>query len=149
MKTFMLTIFFSLLSFAAHAQTALTVNEPSLYGNFEMMKGEDGCKGGHSLCEYAKIEKVGNKAVLILDGDEKIELKQAKNVMVFSKDIEQDCDDPGCSNILSVSGVVYKKKIGKTWKTTVKATFTIDFPYPESDEDYQGEQKSTVHLIRK
>lgn len=123
-----------------------------LVGNYE---GNNSCTGGFDLCDQAtlKLDEAGK--ALIIFGDSyygsKVEVTEitAKNGRIlFSADIESDCDDPGCGNLISVRGVIYPKKVGRKYVPVLKGYVTTDFPYPDEDDSPVGFVEDTFVLSR-
>lgn len=96
---------------------------------------------------FSKIEVVqgdGGALAIELDGERYALTKTKSGAYLFdSGEISGECDNPGCSYLSGVSGVVYlKKDAGKTYPA-VKLTVREDHPHPEYDGDIEGETTST------
>lgn len=62
---------------------------------------------------------------------------------------EGDCDDPGCGNLISISGVVYPKKINGKWTPALKMNVVNDFPFPEEPGDPSGLVTTVLPSVRR
>lgn len=60
-----------------------------------------------------------------------------------------ECDDPGCTILRRIYGIVYFKTTSGTTKLTVKATFDQENPHPESSDDPEGLTKTVEYLTKK
>ena len=56
------------------------------------------------------------------------------------------CDDPGCGDLLKISGVVYPVRQGNDWGPQIKATYDAEFPFPDEKDAPNGDVRSTIHL---
>lgn len=112
--------------------------------------GDDGCAGGFTVCHRATVSREDGRTKVWL-GDEygfEADTVWSKNgVILFSAESpDTDCDDPGCGDIVHVSGVIYPVKAGETWAPQVKLTFQMEFWHPESEDDRYGELTEIVRL---
>jgi hypothetical protein len=92
-----------------------------------------------------KVKRSGSKLSIDIDG-QVYELNRTRSgsYVFTSGDLDGECDDPGCSYLTKMSGVVYLKKVGTRKVPYAKITMRRMYPYPESDGDLEGEQTETV-----
>ncbi len=85
------------------------------------------------------IAQKGNKLVIEVDlYGEKTEYDLSRTpsgAYVFTTgEIDGECDDPGCTYVSKIAGVVYMKDIAGKQKPVVKLTVTEANPYPEEED---------------
>ena len=56
------------------------------------------------------------------------------------------CDDPGCGNMLKITGVIYPVRAGSKWRPQLKARYQTQFAHPESGEDPDGDFHDVVRM---
>lgn len=124
-----------------------TVRTAAVLGEYA---SNDSCAGGFDVCDHAVLRRNGDKLEIALGSYEPIvaEVHASKGVLVFTTGELPfgDCDDPGCGNLVKISGVVYPVAQGSKWVPQVKATVIADFPFPEEEESPEGEVKSVVRM---
>jgi hypothetical protein len=166
---------FAALAVACAAPTADAVDDrsselrekPRYTRETEEVLGEytndESCTGGFDACERIVLRRAGDRLEVVIGNyaqyygkDLVVEAHPTPNgVLVFTTgelDNERpwgDCDDPGCGNIRKVSGVVYPVAEGDTWRPRVRATYTLEFLYPDEDDAPEGELRETRHLTKK
>jgi len=109
----------------------------------------ESCAGGFDVCDRIVVKKVDGKIQVELgwDGWLKTEAWVSRGVLLFSTgDMQGDCDDPGCGNLVKITGVIYPVREGDRWVPQVKATVTADFPYPEEPESPEGEVRTVIRM---
>jgi hypothetical protein len=119
----------------------------------------DYCPGGFDLCEDARIikEADGSWSIALGYADQfggplpKYPLVPADGVFVFSSGDSgvpgyDDCQDPGCGDVMKVSGVLYPKKVGDAWKPTLKVTIDLEFWHPDEDDAPHGEVRHVSYF---
>jgi hypothetical protein len=123
-----------------------------------MWSGSDHCPGGFDLCTDARIDREPDGSWSITLGpapfgsDLKIPLRSTNGVFVFSTgDAEgvpghDDCQDPGCGDVLKVSGVLYAKKVGTEWVPTLKVSLVLQFSHPDEEDAPEGEVRHTGYM---
>lgn len=110
------------------------------------------CTGGFDACSGAWLQIDGRKLIVTFgDGEFEADVWAKNGVLLFStKDAlsgnADRCDDPGCGNVLKITGVIYPVRSGSTWKPQLKATYQTQFAHPESDEDPNGEYREVVRM---
>ena len=91
----------------------------------------------------------GSKLAIDLDGTKYDLAKTRSGAYVFTSDeINGECDDPGCSFLSKVSGVVYLKKVGTKKVPSLKLTVKKQHPYPEYEGDIEGETSETLRFTK-
>lgn len=124
--------------------------------------GEDWCSGGFDACVDAEIraKEEGGYEIELGGGQYwdgyMADLHESNGVLLFSTGDRyddtgpdfDDCDDPGCGNVLKISGVIYPKKIDGQWVPTIKSYYTIDFPFPDEEEAPEGILKHRSYLFQ-
>ena len=115
---------------------------------------DESCPGGFAACDRIALEKDGDHVVVRFGdpGDRTYETRawSSRGVVLFSVDgLDPDCDDPGCGNLMHISGVIYPVKSGSRYVPQVKATFVADFPYPEDDDSPDGEVKTVIRMKKR
>lgn len=72
----------------------------------------------------------------------------ASGALVFTTgDLDGECDNPGCSILRKITGVLYPQRRGNEWLPTLKIRITQDYPYPEEAGAPEGEQTETEYLL--
>jgi hypothetical protein len=76
------------------------------------------------------------------------EARASRGVLVFTSGVmpSDECDAPGCGNLLKVSGVIYPVAENGKWVPQIKATYTIECPYPDDPEAPRGEVRTTQRM---
>lgn len=125
------------------------LRSPSFSGTYAASTSDD-----DQYLSEVKVEQRGSKLVLHLDAyGEKHDLELTKTrsgAYVFTTgELNGECDDPGCSYVTKLSGVVYLKKVGTKKVPTVKINVRSVYPYPEYDGDMEGEQTTTLRWGKK
>lgn len=138
------------VSALAEQRPAMKISDPKILGAYKLNSPEFGCQDeGRGICEKASISKKGAKLfVEFADGSYSIPLTQKNDVLTFSGDFQEECDNPGCGNVEKIFGIVYFKKLAGAWVGTIKVNTVVDFPYPESEEDPEGPTTSTAYLTK-
>jgi hypothetical protein len=112
----------------------------------------DTCSGGLDVCSSAALQLDGRRLILTFgDGEVDVRVFAKNGVLVFStgsslEDNRDSCDDPGCSNLLKISGVIFPVRQGSRFVPRLKAKYEAQFAHPESDEDPSGDITSTVTM---
>lgn len=121
--------------------------------------GGGDCPYGSELCEYARIDKEADGSWSISLGlseyyeSPKYKLKPVNGVFVFSSagaritDYD-DCQDPGCGDYQHISGVLYPKRAGDTWKPSLKVTYDIHFAHPDEEDAPSGDVRHKTYFVR-
>lgn len=144
----------ALVLFSVSAQAAqkpaMKISDPEVRGAYKLSSPQSGCEDeGRGICESASITKKGAKLyVEFADGSYSIPLAQKGDVLAFSGDFQEDCDNPGCGNVEKIFGVVYFKKFAGAWVRTIKVNTVVDFRHPESEGDPEGLVTSTAYLTK-
>lgn len=124
-----------------------------IYGGYEEV-GSSGCteyKTGLP-CIGAEVLKINGKAVLHLSTyDVSIPLNASNGRIIFKKEGSDfaQCDDPGCFDLLGVSGVIYPKKQGNKYIPAVKVYLYKEYPYPDEEDSPSGEVTETERFIKR
>jgi hypothetical protein len=96
-----------------------------------------------------EVKKVGAKLTIVIDGDSFPLSRTPSGAFVFtSGDIDGECDDPGCSFVSKLNGVVFLDKENAN-TPTAKITVRRMHPFPESEGDTEGETSSTARWTKK
>ena len=96
-----------------------------------------------------EVKRSGTKLTITIDGDT-YELNRTRSgAYVFTSGDLNDgvtpvCDDPGCSYLTKISGVVYLKKVGTRKVPYAKITMRREYPDPEYEGALEGEHTETV-----
>ena len=86
------------------------------------------------------IVRHGPKLAIVFDGLDVPLTKQAPGQYTFeSEDFHGDCDNPGCSFVVRVSGTVAREGEGAASRPVARVKVTEMFPHPESEGDPEGE----------
>lgn len=149
----LMAAFFVVSAQAAPAPKYTLAQFKDLVGNYV---GDNACTGGFDLCDQATLKLDESGKPMIIFGDSTYGSRiEVRNItaqggrILFSEELESNCDDPGCGNLLSVRGVIYPKKVGRKFVPVLKGYVTTDFPYPEDEESPSGEVEDTFTLNRK
>lgn len=139
----------ALFSFAALAAVPNYSKKPTLAtGEFEALE-DYGCKDGASVCESARIFMEAGKPVIEL-GDRKMPLmKTASGALVFKASFNDHCDNNGCADVDSVSGVVYPKKAGSKYVPVIKTNITLICGWGDEEACPHGESFDYVVRMRR
>jgi hypothetical protein len=71
------------------------------------------------------------------------------DVLVFSEGRDGSCDNPGCSYVSRVGGVVYMKDVDGRSVPAVKVILTRTYEHPEYEGDLEGEHDDEYHFERR
>ena len=111
------------------------------------------CQGGFDACGDAQVIRQGSRTIVKFgsDGEYTADAWSSRGVILFStkgryEDNSGHCDDPGCGDILRITGVIYPVKKGNTWVPRLKATFGLEFLHPDDAESPEGEINDVVHM---
>lgn len=149
-------IIFGFVSVNAQAQVPqYSLATTEVYGQYEQFTTSS-CTDEHSRpCVGATVKKVNGKAILKLtDFDAQIPLFETSNGrrrIVFNWENSQDgdCDDPGCWNLLGLSGVIYPKKQGNKYVPALKVFVKKLYPFPDEEGAPEGEVSETENYIKR
>lgn len=150
-------LFAVLIAFQAQAKSKApqySLSSKEIYGEYEQLT-TDFCTEvpGNGPCLGARVKAVGKNAVIeLVDYDATLSLYETKNGRVVFNWInkeDDDCDDPGCWNLLGLSGVIYAKKKGNQYVPALKVFVKKDFPYPGEEDDREGEVIETENFIKR
>lgn len=95
--------------------------------------------------ESISVKRSGTKLSITIDGDVYDLQRTRSGAYVFtSGDLDGECDDPGCSYLTKVHGVVYLKKVGTRKVPHAKITMRRTYPYPEYEGDLDGDITETI-----
>jgi hypothetical protein len=126
---------------ADSARPAMQLSDAKLIGDYKLSgKGTDA---------DVAVKRVGQKLKVTVSDVYALELTQKGSVLVFSEDFNEDCDYPGCSNMVRMYGIVYYKKVSGRWKPTVRLNTVLDYAHPEFDEDLSGEVNERAYYVKK
>jgi hypothetical protein len=91
------------------------------------------------------VKRTGTKLSIEVHGmDFDLQRTRSGSYVFTSGDLEGECDNPGCSYLTRINGVVYLKKVGTRKVPYAKITMRRMYPYPEYDGDLEGENSETV-----
>ncbi|MFO0666683.1 MAG: hypothetical protein U0174_22220 [Polyangiaceae bacterium] len=117
---------------------------------------DENCTGGFDACGDADVVREGSKTIVRFGSGDRYyaDTWVSKGVILFStkgryEDYSGFCDDPGCGDILRISGVIYPVKKGNAWVPRIKATFGLEFLHPEEEDSPEGEISETVRMEKK
>jgi hypothetical protein len=114
---------------------------------------EPATSGDDDFFGTVKVVKQGTRLSIELDGESHPLSRTPTGAFVFTHDeglVVNPCDDPGCGDIIKISGVVFlKNAAGGPSQPQVKLTVTQEFSHPESEGDPEGEVKRTVRWVKK
>ena len=138
---------FSLSSWAAPRKPAYDFTASEVYGTYEQQTTESCTERGRP-CVAAVIKTIKGQPVIDLKdfGRDPIPLSETKRgnlVFKWENPEDDDCDDPGCSNLLGLSGVVYPKKVGSKFVPAVRVFAKWDYPFPDEEDAPEG---NVVHV---
>jgi len=123
------------------ASVAEDVTSRSLVGAYETAEVGD--------LEAVKIAKVGTRLEIEIDGTTFPLSRAPSGAFVFtSGDLDGECDDPGCSFVSKVNGVVFADRENAE-TPTAKITVRRTHPHPEFDGDLEGDTSSTTRWTKK
>lgn len=146
MKTFVVTLGL-MLSLAASAANPpmpkYNLASGEVYGEYEELTNE-WCKDTEDRpCVAGEVNKENGQVVLYLvDFDRTIPLKPTaagRLVFKWENPKDDDCDDPGCWNLLGLSGVIYPKLKAGKWVPALKVFARKDYPFPDEEGAPEGE----------
>ena len=122
------------------------LSTPAFSGTYTAVSDDDSYLFGND----ATIVRRGPKLFLKLDLDEYPLTKVRSGAYIFSGPEQWgDCDNPGCRDIVHVSGVVYLKRVGNTKRPPIKVNVRLDYPHPEEEGDLEGEHMETVRFEKR
>jgi hypothetical protein len=134
-----------------------TVHSVAIRGEYRA-NDQEYCPGGFDACEQIKVHYESGKLRLEF-GDydayygywqEGASAWSERGVVLFDTgELTGDCDDPGCGNMLRITGVIYPVKVGDAWVPRIKASYSAEFPYPEQEGDNEGIVKTTMRLNKR
>lgn len=123
--------------------------ERKITGQYQASNG--GCDGGFVACDFLTVKKQGDGKFRITFGSEEysdyvVELNKTTRSGEFSFDqsFDDDCQDPGCGNMLNISGKL--QVVGG--KPVITATFEIEFSHPEEPGDREGTISKTIEFSK-
>lgn len=126
-----------------------SLESPEILGGYRLPRAR--CLSTGPSCDFATIKKVRGRVVVELpEYEQTITLREsAGGRLTFSWENPEndDCDDPGCGNLLKVSGVVYPRKVGRSYVSTLKLYVTMDYPFPDEEDAPSGETVETESYI--
>jgi hypothetical protein len=128
------------------AKPKYTTRSVAIRGEFTT---NETCAGGFDSCERILVKRTESGLDLEFGYWDSYHVTTwAKNgVVLFANDaINDECDDPGCGNMLRITGVIYPVRQGNEWVPQIKATFVADFPYPEEEDAPSGEVTTMVRM---
>jgi hypothetical protein len=94
------------------------------------------------LAAFVTLDDKGRPFVEFADYSTKVALKPLSDRMVFKWENPEmgDCDDPGCWNLLGLSGVIYSKKLSRGGTVpAIKLYVKKDYPHPDEADASEGE----------
>jgi hypothetical protein len=115
------------------------------------------CPGGFEACERILVKKTETGLSFELgywdsmfgeyDGY-RLKAWSKNGVILFVNDgpIHDDCQDPGCGDMMKITGVIYPVRQGNEWVPQIKATFTTEFDHPDEVDAPSGEVTTTVRM---
>lgn len=139
-----------------NGRPSYTVRSVAIRGEYRSAP-DDHCPGGFDACNEIKVHYVDGKLKLEFgDWDQDFDLwsqggtafSQRGVVLFDTGEMHNECDDPGCGNLVRIHGVIYPVKVGNEWVPRIKTTVEADFPYPEYEGDNEGIVKTTVRLTK-
>lgn len=151
-RILILTLLASTSAFAEAPKYTLTSNE--VLGDFEELTTES-CKDETGRpCVVAQVtKKDGTVTIELLDYRHvKVSLKATKSgrlVFKWENPKDDDCDDPGCWNLLGINGVIYPKKKGDSYVPGLRLFVSKQYLYPESEEDPSGNVVEVENYIKR
>jgi hypothetical protein len=99
-----------------------------------------------------KVVKQGARLSVELDGESHPLSRTPSGAFVFSHEegvLVNPCDNPGCGDMVKVSGVLFLKTLeDNTKQAQIKLTVTEEFSHPESEEDREGLFTTTVRWVK-
>lgn len=133
-----------------------TVDSPEVLGVYRSGPGEH-CPGGLTECEHVELRKVDGKLKVSFGWDAFEEGYEGvtdvwatdSGVLVFSIDDgpwSRECDDPGCGDLVKISGVIYPVRDGDRWVPQVKATYDAVFHFPDDERAPEGDVRTVMRL---
>lgn len=148
---FLVGLFASASAWAAAPKYDLSSKE--ILGAYEEVNGS--CTDINDRpCIGVRIKKGDGVITVTLENYRDIEVnlrETKKRALVFKWENPEndDCDDPGCYNILGISGVVYAKKKGRTYTPAVKLYVKKDYPFPDEDDAPEGEVTEVENFVKR
>ena len=142
MKLILTSILFA-LAFPALAQTPkkprLSLKTKGLVGDYVNL--EDSCYDSLEACEEAHIRMTSKGLVMWFGGvpgdgwrptQYFVRMWEKNGVIIFAgSNYGDDCDNPGCGNMVGVSGVIYPKYIRGAWRIAIKTRHYLNYPAPD------------------
>lgn len=129
---------------ASEAQAAkpkYTLGSSEIYGTYEQLNTDSCTDEQNRPCPVGAIKKVDGKIVLdLVDYNAQIPVRAKDGVIVFKWDNPEqgDCDDPGCYNLLGITGLISPAKKGNKWIPTLKMMVKKDYPFPDEEGAPEG-----------
>jgi hypothetical protein len=102
------------------------------------------------LAAFVTVDEQGRPFVEFADYGTKIALKPLSDRLVFKwvNSENDDCDDPGCWNLLGLSGVIYSKKLSRGGSVpAIKLYVKKDYPFPDEDDAPEGETTEVEKFV--
>jgi hypothetical protein len=121
------------------------VRSSDLAGTYKANTDDDSYDFGDTV----KVTRSGTKLTVDLDGEKYALGRTRSGAYVFSSgEINGECDNPGCSYLSKVSGVVYLKKVGTKKVASIKLSVTRNHIAPEYVGDLEGELTDTLRFTK-
>jgi hypothetical protein len=136
-----------------------TVHSAAIRGEYRANQGEY-CAGGFDACDSIVVRDEDGKLWLQFGefgesyGTPYWQPEQARTwtengvVLFTTGELQGDCDDPGCGNMMKITGVIYPVKVGDAWVPRIKAQYTAEFLYPDDEESPSGIVHTTMRLSK-
>jgi hypothetical protein len=132
------------------ARPKYTLASRAIFGAYT---SDEGCPGGFEACYSLTVAREDGKTTIKFGdySEYPVTIWASRGVVLFSTgDMGSgDCDDPGCGDMLKVSGVIYPVKKGDAWVPRIKATYVAEFLHPEEDDAPEGEITTTIRLEKR
>jgi hypothetical protein len=120
---------------------------------------DQGCPNGSDVCERIVVHRENEKTWFEFgyydrydrywENSGEARVWSENGVVLFTTgEINDDCDDPGCGNFVTITGVIYPVKVGDEWEPRMKVHYTLAFPFPDEPDAPEGIVKRTIRLHR-